>query len=92
MEEEEKVALQNCFFTPEAKAALNGCIENLVGFLLNNRKSPAERGEAFSIPLLSIKQGDLFEAFEQTHFLEIPWELSKCDPTLAEAEYAEKQV
>lgn len=46
--------------------------------------SLAERGEEFSVPVLAVKEGDLFETFEETHFLEIPWELSKCDPTLAE--------
>ncbi len=29
------------------------------------------------VPLLSVQQGDLFEPFEESHFLEIPWRLSK---------------
>jgi type III restriction enzyme len=91
MEEQEKFALQHCFSTPEAKATIERVFRKSRGLVAEQPKSPAERGEEFSIPLLSIKQGNLFEAFEQTHFLEMPWELSKCDPTLTEAEYAEKR-
>jgi type III restriction enzyme len=91
MEENEKFALQGCFSTPEAKASIERVYRKSRGLAVEQPKSPAERGEAFSIPQLSIKQGKLFEAFEQTHFLEMPWELSKCDPNLTEAEYAEKR-
>lgn len=91
MEEQEKLALQNCFSTPEAKAGIERVYRKSRGLSAERPKSPAERGEAFSIPLLSIKQGNLFEAFEQTHFLELPWELSKCNPALTEAEYSEKR-
>jgi len=91
MEESEKVALQHCFATPEAKASIERVYRKSRGLPAEEPTSPAERGEAFSIPLLSIKQGNLFEAFEKTHFLEMPWELSKCDPTLTEEEYTEKR-
>jgi len=91
MEEREKFALQHCFSTPAAKASIERVFRKSRGLAAEQLKSPAERGEAFSIPVLSIKQGNLFEAFEQTHFLEMPWELAKCDPTLTEAEYSEKR-
>lgn len=91
MEEQEKFALQHCFTTPEAKASIERVYRKTRGLPAEKPKSPAERGEIFSIPLLSIKQGNLFEAFEQTHFLEMPWQLSKCDPALTEAEYSVKQ-
>lgn len=91
MEEKEKLAIQNCFSTPEAKASIERVYRKTRGFPVEPPKSTAERGEVFSIPLLSIKQGNLFEAFEQTHFLEMSWELSKCDPTLTEVEYSEKR-
>jgi len=41
--------------------------------------------------MLAIKQGTMYEAFEKTHFLERPWELSKSDFRLTEAEYSQKQ-
>jgi type III restriction enzyme len=91
MEEKEKYALQNCFATPEGKATVERVYRKSQGLPPEQQKSPAELGETFSIPLLSIRQGDLFEAFEQTHFLEVPWELSKCDPLLTETEYSEKR-
>jgi len=71
MEESEKVALQHCFATPEAKASIERVYRKSRGLPAEEPTSSAERGEAFSIPLLSIKQGNLFEAFERTHFLDI---------------------
>lgn len=53
--------------------------------------SPAERGEQFSIPVLAIKQGNLFEQLEQTHLLDYPWELSQCDALLTETEFASER-
>jgi type III restriction enzyme len=91
MEEREKYALQQCFETPEGKDSVERVYRKTRGLLVEQAKSPAERGEPFNVPVLSIKQGELFEAFEETHFLEMPWELSKCDPALTEAEYSVKQ-
>lgn len=42
----------------------------------------------FSIPVLAIRDGDLFEQFEKTHLLEYQWSLVKCDYKLTEAEYS----
>lgn len=50
--------------------------------------SAADRGEVFSVPLLAIKQGNLFEPFENTHFTEEPWSLAKKDALLTESEFA----
>lgn len=91
MDEHEKAALQQCVSSPEAKASIEQIYQKSRGLISTQPKSPAERGNTFSIPLLSIWQGELFEAFEETHFLEVPWALSKCDPTLTESEYAEKR-
>lgn len=91
MKEEEKLALQQAVSCPEAKASIDKIFKKSRGIIAEAPKSPADRGEAFSIPVLAIKQGELFETFEQTHFLEMPWELSKCDPALAEDEYSEKR-
>lgn len=46
----------------------------------------------FEIPLLAIRQGDLFEPFEATHLLERPWRLSERDATLAETIYPSKRA
>lgn len=47
-------------------------------------RSPAERGERLRVPVLSVKQGDLFEVFEKTHLLEVPWKLSNREATLGD--------
>lgn len=44
-------------------------------------------GKAFSVPLLTIRQGEIWEPFEETHFLEAEWDLATCDPRLTEAEW-----
>ncbi len=91
MEEKEKFALQQCFVTPEGKASIERVYRKTRGLPADHAKSPAECGEPFTVPLLAIRQGGLFEAFEKAHFLEIPWKLSGCDATLSEAEYSTKQ-
>jgi hypothetical protein len=49
--------------------------------------TPAEKKIPFKVPLLAIKQGDIFEAFEETHFLDHHWELRKCVALLSEKGY-----
>ena len=90
MGETEKQAIKACFTTPEAKASVEKVYRKTKGLPAETPKTPAEQGLEFKIPLLSVKQGDLFEQFEDTHFQEVPWKLSKCDPTLTEAEYTTK--
>lgn len=90
MAETEKQAIKACFTSPEAKASVEKVYRKTRGMPTEQAKTPSERGIEFSIPVLSVQQGDLFEAFEDTHFHEVPWKLSKCDPTLTEAEYTAK--
>lgn len=54
--------------------------------------SPAERGELLSIPQLVVRRGRQLELFEETAFLDHPWDLSKCDTSLSESEYSGKRV
>lgn len=42
----------------------------------------------FSVPLLAIKQGELWEPFEATHFLDAGWDLASCDPRLTPEEWS----
>jgi len=53
--------------------------------------TPSQRGERFAVPVLAIRQGDLFEQFEDTHFLEREWKLSECDAALTEQEFPSKR-
>ena len=63
MEEAEKFALQSSLPRRKGKPALDGYTGKPMDYRQNKPKSPADGGETFSIPLLSIKQGNLFEAF-----------------------------
>lgn len=51
-------------------------------------KTPAENGEKFLVPLLSITQHSFFDVFDETPLLDADWELDSFDPKLAEAEFA----
>ena len=60
------------------------------GFI-QNHFTPSEKKIPFSVPVLSIRQGDLFEQFEETHFLDHSWKLTNCDALLSEEEYPTKR-
>jgi type III restriction enzyme len=90
MGETEKQAIKECFTTQEAKATIEKVFRKTRGLPAEEPKTPAERGEVFKIPVLSVQQGNLFEQFDETFIQEIPWRLSKCDHCLTEEEYSAK--
>jgi type III restriction enzyme len=50
--------------------------------------APAAEGgdrSPLRIPGLSIRTADGWSLFEETHLLDVPWELAECDPSLGEA-------
>lgn len=81
LEESELYELKRCFQSSESQKAVEWANRSLQ---IADGKTPAERGDQFSIPALAIKQGDFLDQFDETHFLEYPWELSKCDASLSE--------
>lgn len=91
MDDRELKALQECFDAPEAKAGVETIYHNSRRYLKKQAATPAERFEPFAVPVLSVRQGDLFEPFEETHFHEVPLRLSKCPPELSEEEYSAKR-
>jgi type III restriction enzyme len=50
-------------------------------------KSPSEGGEVLRMPLLAIRQGDLWEPFEDTHLLQGEWRLIDYPGELTEIEF-----
>jgi type III restriction enzyme len=50
-------------------------------------KSPSERGEILRVPLLAIRQDDLWEPFEDTHLLQGEWQLLAFSSELTESEF-----
>lgn len=92
MGEAVKESLEQCFGTPEGKASVERAYRKNRGLPADEKGTPSERGEIFSVPQLAVKNGNLFEIFEETHFLDVPWSLSKCDGSLTEAEYVSSRA
>ena len=91
LDEQEWAALENSCSTSEGQAAVREARRQYRSIQAKEKQTPSERGETFEVPVLAVKQGDLFEPFEETHFLEYPWNLSECDASLSEAEFAENR-
>lgn len=53
---------------------------------------PQEDKEDFSIPLMGIRNGDQLELFEESHFLDFPWNLADCGATLNEGEFPSERI
>lgn len=92
MSEEEREEIKAICNTDEGKAGVDQAF--LVSTGKNpeeEKRTPSEKKIPFMVPVLSIKQGSLFEQFEETHFLDHPWALAKCDALLSEEEYSAKR-
>ena len=79
--------LKTVLSTEKGKTAVDAIYKISKRLPPKRKASFAEQGELFSIPVLALKDGDLFEPFEETHFREIEWTLSKCEPVLSEADF-----
>jgi|LGOV01.1.fsa_nt_gb type III restriction enzyme len=92
MSEEEREEIKAVCGTEEGKAGVDQAFFVSTGKNPEEEKStPSEKKVPFTVPVLSIKQGGLFEQFEETHFLDHPWKLAKCDALLSEEEYSAKR-
>lgn len=81
----EKASLQDCFRQKSDKAAVERIFARFHGH------APASGAETprppFHVPQLAIRTAGQLELFEDTHLLEVPWDLAKCDATLSEADF-----
>lgn len=91
MDDRELEELKRCFVTPEGKATVEKLYRKSRGLPAVDSGAPAERGQIFSIPVLAVQQGELFEQFEDTHFLDMAWRLSERDASLSETEFPSKR-
>jgi type III restriction enzyme len=80
-------ALMEIFKTDEGKKAVQAALLRRRSPQLKRIKSPAEQGELFHVPLLAIRQGDLWEPFEETHLLQGDWKLLEYPCELGENEF-----
>jgi type III restriction enzyme len=67
--------LERSFITQAGKEAVRNAIASMKKPQVVKPIAPSEQGELFKVPLLAIKQGDLWEAFEETHLLQGEWRL-----------------
>jgi len=79
LDPEEVYAIKNCFQDLQTQRAVETEIHRIPGAVSRTR---------FSLPMLSVRNGDFFEQFDESHFLDRVWKLSNYDPYLAEADYA----
>jgi len=86
LSDNEKTELKSCFKSEKVKAAFEEAYKSVVK-AQDSKLSPSERKVDFSVPVLALKQMGMFEPFEETHFLDHPWNLSKCQAILSEEEY-----
>ncbi|WP_373054301.1 DEAD/DEAH box helicase [Thioalkalivibrio sp.] len=82
--EGERDALAAAMDDPGGKEAAHQLFQRAQEATKQARRQPS----SFSVPLLAIKQGELWEPFDETHFLEAEWDLAKCDPELSAEEWA----
>jgi type III restriction enzyme len=89
--EQDKAALEQCFSTPEGKRAVEAVFHLSHGRPVGAQTRPADRGP-FRVPMLAIRVDGQLELFEEGHFLDTAWRLSKCDAGLTEADFPSEYI
>lgn len=84
--------LESAFQTQEGKESIRQALSRLKAPRIPRQKSPSELGELFRVPLLALRQGDLWEPFEETHLLQGDWRLLDYPAELNEAEFKKPQL
>lgn len=79
--------VEKVFQTQEGKAAFRQAMEKLRNPQKPRQKTPSEQGELFEVPLLALRQGDLWEPFEETHILQGDWKLADYPCELSDNEF-----
>lgn len=79
-------ALEGAFQTPAGKETIRQALSRLHSPRVTRLKTPSEIGELFRVPLLALRQGELWEPFEETHLLQGDWRLMEFPCELNETE------
>ncbi len=89
MTQEEREEIRKVCTTDAGRAEIDRVFSISTGGNLEQvKRTPSEKGIPFTVPMLTVRQGNLFEAFEETHFLDRPWELAKCDALLTDKAFS----
>lgn len=87
MSDQDRAMLLQTVSTPAAQTAIERVFRRSQGYADMSARSPAQRGEVFAVPVLAVQQGELFEEFTATHFLEEPWGLKDKDASISETAF-----
>lgn len=79
-------ALESAFQTPAGKDTIRKALSRLNMPRATRSKTPSEFGELFRVPVLALRQGDLWEPFDDTHLLQGDWRLLDAPCELSETE------
>ena len=83
--EQDAESLQQCFQGPESREAIERIFKRI-----QERRTvlvKPKMAEPMRVPLLSIRVDGQLELFEETHFLDVPWNIAQCDSSLSESEF-----
>jgi len=76
------------FSSPEASKTVRERMDTASTASVSREKTPAEKGETAVVPLLSYRQLELFELFDETPLLDADWEISTFNARLSENDFA----
>lgn len=91
LNEQEMVAIRSCFSKIENRQAVERIFETLQGRTPSAAPAPADR-EPIRVPVLAIRVDNQLELFDESHFLNMEWNLAECDASLSEAEFPSQYV
>lgn len=90
MNEEEKDKIKECFSGESSKSIVEEMFQDIYSkfgsistFNKDNEEAPFEEKKSdFHVPYLAVLKGEQLQIFEQTHFINVMWDLSKYDARL----------
>lgn len=80
--------IAECFSKPETSRQVRERLDSAAVDTSSREPTPAEQGKIGKVPLLSFRQGDLFEVFDESPLLDADWEITGFDEKLNESEFA----
>jgi len=84
--ETDKAAVQNCFARDDDKATVERLYHRSCG-VTPASSTPTSAREPFTVPMLGIRVDGVLELFDDSHFLDLPWQLADCDASLTEEDF-----
>ena len=89
---EDSELLESCFSTPEGKRTAQLIYEASQGRKVGGAPVAAREPRRLQVPALAVRVDGKLELFEESHFLDGFWQLSKCDLELTEKEFPSTYV